>query len=286
MTWDDSDLSSSDDDEEKQEEHQAHMCFMGIDKENQVSTNDNEELLNAFNELYIKFKQLNSSYKLLKIENDKLNNDLVSPYASEIDSLKEINHAFLSENRNLANNNHFLKTECDFLKSRISDLDINVNSLKSKYEIISKNVGKFNKGKENLNNLLSYQKSSNNKQGLGFTSKSSLNSNVEIISSSSSQNIKKKHAFIYSRFVKSTNNHTYANYEKKNDSMHIPYKSSIVASKNDYHQSSFLWIPKNSSLEDKNAYIADYKKNVCDSIKYICYNKVKPNSYWVWFPKV
>ena len=59
VTWDDSDLSSSDEEEEQEEERQAHMCFMGVDSENQVSSNENEELLDAFNELFIKFKNLN-----------------------------------------------------------------------------------------------------------------------------------------------------------------------------------------------------------------------------------
>ena len=83
-----------------------------------------------------------------------MHDNLVSPHSSEITELKENNHALFSENRNLTNNNRFLKKECDMLKTRISDLDINVSSLKSKYEIISKNIGKFNKGKENLNNIL------------------------------------------------------------------------------------------------------------------------------------
>jgi FtsZ-binding cell division protein ZapB len=279
VTWDDSDESSSNEEEEQEDEHQAHMCFMGVDSENQVSSNENEELLDAFNELFIKFKNLNSSYKLLKIENDKLNNDLVSPHASEIDNLKEINHELFSENRKLTNNNHFLKTECDSLKSRISDLDVNVNSLKSKYETISKNVGKFNKGKENLNNLLSCQKSSNNKQGLGFMFKSNLNSKI-VSSSYSTNKVKQNHALLYSRFVKSTNSHNYANNDKKNDYMHVSYNK-VVSKYSDHNQSSYIWIPKNSSLEDKNDYIANYKKNVCNSSNYLCYNKGKPNSYWV-----
>ena len=83
----------------------------------------------------------------LKIENDKLHNDLVFPHSSEIDNLKEMNHALFSENKTITDNNYFLKSECDSLKSRISDLDLNIISLKSKYEVISKNIGKFNKGK-------------------------------------------------------------------------------------------------------------------------------------------
>ena len=82
ITWDDNDQSSSDEESEQEEEHQANMCFMTNDNDDQVS--NNEELLDAFNELYFKFKQLSSSYKLLKNENENLNNTLVSPYTSEI----------------------------------------------------------------------------------------------------------------------------------------------------------------------------------------------------------
>ena len=53
ITWDDNDLSSSDKEEDQEEEHQANMCFMSLDNEDQVSTNVNEELLDAFNELFL-----------------------------------------------------------------------------------------------------------------------------------------------------------------------------------------------------------------------------------------
>jgi len=56
--------------------------------ETEVSTsNDNEELIDAFNELLIKFRNLNSAYKVLKNENDTLNNTLISPHSLEIDNL-------------------------------------------------------------------------------------------------------------------------------------------------------------------------------------------------------
>ena len=89
VTWDESDQSSSDEEEEQGEEHQAHMYFMGVNSEERVSSSDNLELLDAFNELYDKFKKINYSYKSMKNENDKLNNMLVSSHDSEIDKLKE-----------------------------------------------------------------------------------------------------------------------------------------------------------------------------------------------------
>jgi uncharacterized coiled-coil DUF342 family protein len=280
ITWDDSDQSSSDEEEEHEDDHHANMCFMAIDNDDQVS--NNEELLDAFNELFLKYKQLNSSYKLLKNENENLNKTLVSPYTSEIENLKEMNHKLFSENDKLSNKNRLLKTECDSLMSRISDLDINVNSLKSKYEKISKNVGKFNKGKENLNNILSYQLPTNSRHGLGYSS----NSNV---ASSISNMQKKNHAFLYSRFVKSTNR-VLVKDGMKTDSMLVSHSSRVMHAENNLRKksqkSNFIWVPKNACLIDRNFYISDFKKNICNSVNYLCKNKGKPNSNWVWFPKV
>jgi hypothetical protein len=273
ITWDDSDKSSSDEESEQEEEHQANMCFMANINDDQVSNND--ELLDAFNELFSKFKQLSASYKLLKNENENLKNTIVSPYSSEIQNLKDLNNDLFSENNKLTNNNRVLKSECDLLNHRISDLDLNVSSLKSKYEVISKNVGKFNQGKENLNNLLSYQLPTHRRNGLGYSSK---------VASSVSNLQKKNYAFLYSRFVKSSN---HANIENnvKSDSMHA-YSHVKNSFKHISQKSIFIWVPKNSCLVDKNNYIEDYKENVCNSINYLCKNRGKPNSHWVWFPKI
>jgi len=193
-----------------------------------------------------------------------------------------MNNELFSENKILTNNNHILKSECDLLKCRISDLDLDINSLKSKYEIISKNVGKFNKGKENLNNLLSYQLPTNSRHGLGYSS----NSNV---ASSTSNMQKNNHAYLYSRFVKSTN-HTLVKDGMKTDSMLVTHTSRVMHAKNNLRKNSqksnFIWVPKNACMIDRNFYISDFKKNICNSENYISYNIGKPNSYWVWFPKV
>jgi FtsZ-binding cell division protein ZapB len=278
ITWDDSDQSSSDEENDQEEEHQANMCFMADDDNDQVS--NNEELLDAFNELFLKYKKLSSSYKILKNENDCLNNTMFSPHLSEIDSLKEMNNSLFNENKKLTDVNHVLKSECDSLKSRMLSLDLSVNSLKSKYEIMSKNVGKFNKGKENLNNLLSYQLPTNSRHGLGYSSK---------VASSSSNMQKKSHAFLYSRFVKSSN-HAVIKESMNTDSMFDHHISKVMHDKKSFKKSSqrsiFIWVPKNACLIDRNNYIIDYKENVCNSVNYLCKNKGKPNSNWVWFPSV
>jgi hypothetical protein len=273
ITWDDSDKSSSDEDSEQEEEHQANICFMANINDDQVSSND--ELIDAFNELFSKFKQLSASYKILKNENDNLKSTIVSPFSSEIHDLKILNTELFSENDKLSNNNRILKSECDMLNNRISDLDLNICSLKSKYEVISENVGKFNKGKEDLKNLLSYQLPTKNRSGLGYSSN---------IASSTSNVKKKNHAFLYSRFVKSTNHASTKNIIKT-DSMHAisHVKNSF---KNVSQKSLFIWVPKDSCLVDRDSYIEDYKLNVCNSSNYLWKNRGKPNSFWVWFPKI
>jgi FtsZ-binding cell division protein ZapB len=271
VTWDDSDLSSSEDEDEEMEEQSAHMCFMGYETE--VSTsNDNEELLEAFNELFLKFKQLNSAYKVLKSENDTLNSVCISSQTIEINDLKELNNSLFSENQKLTNDNHFLKNECVSLNDRVSCLDKSVSSLKSKYEIVTENVGKFNKGKEDLKNLLSFQHNSKNKHGLGYSSKVDIK--------------KPNHAYLYGRFVKSRN--VSSNVSKKSSHVSIPisdYAKKKIIPRISRHHSLSIWIPKNISMKDRNSYISDYKNSVCNSENYFLSKYGTPNSTWVWFPK-
>jgi len=271
ITWDDSDLSSSDE-ENEQEEHQANMCFMGLENKEEVS-HLNEELHDAFNELFLKFKNLNSSYKILKIENERLSKIMISPHDSEISILKEANHDLFNENRLLTNNNHILKSEIESLNSRISKLDFDISSLRTKHDVISNNVSKFNRGKENLDNLLSYQLSSNNKQGLGYKS-------IGNVVASTSHMIKNKSTLLYSRFVKSNTRSDDMNVCSNSISLHDRSSSKKINVK-----SNFIWIPKTISKFDKVKYVNDYMISVCNSNDYISHNLGKPNAYWVWFPK-
>jgi len=191
-TWDDSDDSSSDE-EEKEENQNAYMCFMAHEDE-VCDSLEHSELLDAFNELFEKYKRLNVSHRFLKNENDRLNFELVTSHSSQIEELNELKDKLLIENEKLTNENIFLKNECNSLNSRISDLDESISSLKSKYDCMSMNVSKFNKGKENLNNLLSFQKSSNNRLGIGFIKEKFKNHSHAI---RISKNV--NHAFMYAK---------------------------------------------------------------------------------------
>ena len=116
-----------------------------------------------------------------------------------------------------------------------------MSSFKIKYEEILENVTKFNKEKEILNNLLSYQKMSNNHFDLEFSN---------------------------NNFGKST--HFY----KKNN--HNPYSSFVKINTDTISKrirNKYIWIPKNLNNVDKNAYIAPYIHNVCNSCDYVYTNK-------------
>ena len=76
----------------------------------------------------------------------------------------------------------------------------------------------------------------------------------------------------------------------KTDSMLVSHSSRVMHAENNLRnksqKSNFIWVPKNACLIDRNNYIVDFKKNICNSANYLCKNKGKPNSNWVWFPKV
>jgi hypothetical protein len=266
-TWDDSSDSSSDE-EEKEENQNAYMCFMAQNDE----VSDNLELIDAFNELFENFKRLKASHRFLKSENDRLNFELVTSTSSHVEELTELKDKLLIENDSLTKENIFLKNECNSLNVRISDLDSSISSLKSKYDTMFSNVSKFNKGKENLNNLLSFQKPSHDRLGIGFV-KSRTHAHVSHIS----RNV--HHAYLYANSSRSK---------------HVRISSNIKLNacdnniRNRSHSSTpsiFMWIPKNVSMHVRNKYVLDFKQNICNSDNYICVDKGKPNSKWIWSPK-
>jgi len=265
-TWDDSNSSSSDE-EEIEENQKAYMCFMAQD--NEVS--ENSELLDAFNELYEKFKRLKVSHRFLKSENERLNFELVTSHSSQVEDLTELKDKLLIENDSLTNENVFLKNECKCLNVRISDLDSSISSLKSKYDSMLLNVSKFNKGKENLNSLLSFQKPSNNRLGIGFVKAKSHSHAFH-----ASKNV--NHAYMYSNISRNKHINT-------DRSFNLNVCSSVKNRLPTSTPSMFIWVPKHASVHDRNKYILDFRQNICNSDKYVYINKGKPNSKWIWTPK-
>ena len=127
-TWDDSDESSSD--EEFEEKESAHMCFMAQD-----DVSENEELLDAFNELYETFVRLKTSHNFLKGENKRLLEEISELNSSTFSNsqeieLKEENYSLLKENECLSNENKYLKSECNDLNIRINNLEKDISSFK------------------------------------------------------------------------------------------------------------------------------------------------------------
>ena len=161
-TWDESDSSS---DEESSEGENAHMCFMAQDVESCSSPNmediNMEEFLDVFNELYEK-------YKTLKRKTKNMNQN--------IENLTETNEKLINEGKILA----FEKEELDYknvelnmtidhMKYKMKNLEKDIATLKNKSNDLLNTVTKFTKGKEILDKLLSSQRHSLNKHGLGFS---------------------------------------------------------------------------------------------------------------------
>ena len=107
-----------------------------------------------------------------------------------------------------------------------------MTSFKDKYEELLNKVTKFNKGKENLNDILSYQKVSYNHFGLRF--------------------LKDKHIGL--GCSKNNIERTTHVYKKNNDNSFVK--------KNMKSKYKYIWISKNLNNMDKKTYI----------ISYVCYD--------------
>jgi hypothetical protein len=273
-TWDDSSDSSSDEEEkEKVEEQSAHMCFMANDEE--VS---NQELLEAFNDLLENYKRLKTSHRFLKGENDRLNFELVTSTSSQLDGMTKDYDKLLLENNTLSKENVHLKNECHTLNSRISDLDSSISILKSKYDCMFLNVTKFNKGKENLNSILSIQKPLHDKVGIGFIKPK--HTHVSRISKPI------HHAYKYAKPYRPKTG-TFRNHIKPSicDNLILHRSHDTIRTSHDRTHSIPIWVPKNLSSHDRNTYILDYRKTICNSEHYFLSYKGRSNPTWVWFPK-
>lgn len=233
---------------------------------------ENLELLDAFNELLENFKRLKASHRFLKSENDRLNFELVTSTSSHVDELIELKDKLLVENDSLTKENICLKNECHSLNARISDLDCSISSLRTKYDTMFSNVSKFNKGKENLNNLLTFQKPAYDRLGIGFV-KSRFHTHVSHVYRH------RHHAYLYA----SSSKYKHAK-ASRNDKL-ISCDDSTRHRSHVSTPSTFIWIPKNTSMHVRNKYILDFRQNICNSENYICINRGKPNSKWIWSPK-
>ena len=128
-------------------------------------------------------------------------------------------------------------------------LELDYASLKTKLDSITKNVSNFNKGRENLSNIIENSQSTSNKRGLGYTQK-------HIAPFKHEQNRRK--------FSK-----------PKSNIVEPKRKNEIKAIK--------IWVPKTNNSLIRNKYIKSFLENVHKSQNYIY--KGTTESTWVWFPK-
>ena len=120
-----------------------------------------EELINAFNDIYDKYKTLKTSYKLKNKQNEELantNNQLINE-----------GEKLLNENEELSIKNTELNMDLKHMRIKISNLEKDIKDLKEKSNDLFNTVVKFTKGKENLDLILSSQKPSLYKHGIGFS---------------------------------------------------------------------------------------------------------------------
>ena len=107
------DYDSSSSENEEMDKETTNMCF--VTQLNEVSnSNEQDELLNVFNELFCEFKKEKMKNKFLRKENDNL----------------------IDTNSNLA-------LETSSLNSRFSDLEKDISVLKNKYDDFLKNISEF-----------------------------------------------------------------------------------------------------------------------------------------------
>ena len=119
------------------------------------------------------------------------------------------------------------------------------SSLKNKLDGITKNVSKFNKGRENLPRIVENSQSISNKHGLGYKKK---------VKKSQSSNLNK---------VKSNKTPTSLN----------RLVSNTIS----------IWIPKTNNKLIRKKYISSFIEDVHNNKNYIYKRDTKPT--WVWFPK-
>ena len=158
--WEDSDSSS--DEESPSENESADMYFMA-QGDNPCSSPeiDTEELLDAFNDLYEKYKNLKVKSKNMTLNIDHLN--------SVNDSLIEEGKKMVLENEELDQKNVELNMSLGQMKYKINNLEKDISFLKDKSNDLLNAVTKFTKGKQNLDLLLSNQRKTLYKHGIGFS---------------------------------------------------------------------------------------------------------------------
>jgi gag-polypeptide of LTR copia-type/Zinc knuckle len=159
-TWSDSDSSDDDNDEV------ANLCLMALDEPKvspnldfcEVSDYSFDELQDAFDDLTLEYKAMKSKYKntisSLKEENDLLSSKLSKEDDFSNSKLKEEIEALT-------------KVNIDY-KTKVNELQVQIDDLNKKNENLQKSFSKFYMGTKKLNEILDAQRASFDRDGLGY----------------------------------------------------------------------------------------------------------------------
>ena len=259
--WDDSDTSSSDSDSETEN---ANMCFMA--KDDQV-WNFNKEITNVLNDMNQGYKILRKEYNNSLAEIDRLKIfierltkekqclkdeiERLNGYNDEKDLTLGSFEKLKSENESLKSENLSMKSQITDLNDKITSLDNVILNRNKDFDKMKTDIDKFNKGKDNLEKLLSRSKRTRNKHGLGYTPKAKS----------------KKNSIQNTKFVKAIK------FKPK------PRKLKLKPPKRFIN----LWVSKKVDDIKKEKYIDNFINKVHSSNDYIL--KGHSNSSWVWHPK-
>ncbi|XP_038698267.1 uncharacterized protein LOC119995869 [Tripterygium wilfordii] len=206
-TWDESSDESSSDEEE---EIKANLCLVAKEVKNSSPTDElvsdlenpsNDELSNAFDELYVQHENLLLKYKLIKKENSRLKkleyahtheiealcakvielekeNEVLEKHKcveSHVDSYTNLELKKLYEFDDLQARLHDLESELkswdeheSVMLSNASSLQNELDELREKNKMLELQFSKFNMSSEKLNMLLSSQRHYLDRSGIGY----------------------------------------------------------------------------------------------------------------------
>jgi len=279
VTWDDS--SSESETESDNDGEQANVCFMANSDEvhSNLSFDDMIEIASELdnkyrtlrkihkecpakiNRLELEVDMLKEEKKILEEEILKLQNLNKTLFNSDSDNILD----FKQDNERLVNDKNILKSTIVNLEDKIDVLTKDNVTLKQqtvelekKVFDLSTNISKFNKGKENLSQLINSSKPSNNKKGLGFDK-------------------------IKSKIPESKNTSLYSNFHKSGKKIQsITSKKKSYAQKFENQRSIKIWIPKSNYVLIRQKHINKFLIEVHLNKNFKFQNSTKPS--WVWLP--
>ena len=178
-TWSDLEDTETNSEVSEGEEDEANLCLMATSEVHSESDEDitdtdmlaeMRKLLKALKKADTKLIKYENEIKALKNEKEALK-QTNSLLADENDILKQDNESMHVNLDKLRKDNHELKVETNNMKVRIDDLS---NTLKSTFK-------KFDESDKKLSMLISSQRTSNEKHGLGYEHGSSSKANQSTI---------------------------------------------------------------------------------------------------------